>query len=134
MNVLSHTSTPISAPPLPPKQTSTPAWGNVETIMGQAGQHKGNLLQFAFPRNETLKDGGMEIPPSMGMATALNLQMVGTKAAATGDFVLLADEVNPVLKELTQHGIAVTALHSHMLYESTIQKCIKNNRGDSYSM
>jgi uncharacterized protein DUF1259 len=35
----------------------------------------------------------------------------------TGDFVLVAKEVNPVLKELLGHGIEVTALHSHMLDE-----------------
>lgn len=44
--------------------------------------------------------------------------MVGWKAAATGDFVLLAGEVNPVTKILTEHGNAVTASHSHMLFES----------------
>jgi hypothetical protein len=31
--------------------------------------------------------------------------------------VLLGSEVNPVMKALRQNGIAVTALHSHMLME-----------------
>jgi hypothetical protein len=35
--------------------------------------------------------------------------------ATTGDFVLTAAEVNPVLRTLRQHGIEVTALHNHML-------------------
>ena len=39
------------------------------------------------------------------------------KPPVTGDFVLAAKEVNPVLKELLGHGIEVTALHSHMLDE-----------------
>ena len=60
----------------------------------------------------------MEVPPSMGMATALNFQTVGTRVATTGDFVLVADEVNPVLRELRAHGIQATALHSHMLRET----------------
>jgi hypothetical protein len=39
---------------------------------------------------------GMEIPPAMGVATAINFQPTGNgKAAITGDFVLTADEVNP---------------------------------------
>jgi hypothetical protein len=60
----------------------------------------------------------MEIPPAMGVATALNFQPTGAgKAAATGDFVLTADEVNPVIRSLREGGIAVTALHSHMLGE-----------------
>ena len=40
------------------------------------------------------------------------------RALATGDFVLLGDRVNPVAKTLTDGGIRVTALHSHMLDES----------------
>jgi hypothetical protein len=37
--------------------------------------------------------------------------------ATTGDFVLTAEEVNPVIAELQTHHILVTALHSHMLTE-----------------
>jgi hypothetical protein len=52
----------------------------------------------------------------MGTATALNFQPTGNgRAAITGDFVLLPNEVNPVLKALRENGINVTALHSHML-------------------
>ena len=54
----------------------------------------------------------------MGMATALNFQPIGNgEAAITGDFVLTATEVDPVIRALRQNGIAVTALHSHMLDE-----------------
>jgi hypothetical protein len=60
----------------------------------------------------------MAIPNSMGVATALNFQPTGGgKAAITGDFVLLGKEVNLVIKALRENGIAVTALHSHMLEE-----------------
>ena len=54
----------------------------------------------------------------MGVANAINFQMVGEKTATTGDFVLLASEVNPVVKALREHDIAVTAIHNHMLTES----------------
>jgi hypothetical protein len=36
-------------------------------------------------------------------------------AAITGDFVLLASEVNPVITSLRSAGIDVTSLHNHML-------------------
>jgi hypothetical protein len=52
------------------------------------------------------------------MANSRNFQVVGTRVASTGDFVLVASEVNPVIHELEGHGIHVTALHSHMLKES----------------
>src|SRR5258705_719959 len=90
----------------------------VEQILGYTGKVNGGVLQFGVPRAESIKDSGMTVPPSMGVATALNFQPTGNgKAAITGDFVLLGGEVNPVIKALRQNGIAVTALHSHMLME-----------------
>ena len=60
----------------------------------------------------------MAEPASMGAGTAINFQPVGGgKAAVTGDFVLLASEVDPVMRALTSSGIEVTALHTHMLDE-----------------
>lgn len=90
----------------------------VERILGHTGKVNGGVLQIGVPRTETITDSGMTVPPSMGVATALNFQPTGSgKAAITGDFVLLESEVNPVIKALRQSGIAVTALHSHMLME-----------------
>ena len=58
----------------------------------------------------------METPPTMGTATAINFQPTGDgRAAITGDFVLVANEVDPVLRVLRTNGIEVTALHNHML-------------------
>jgi hypothetical protein len=37
--------------------------------------------------------------------------------AATGDFVMTAAEVNPVIGALQENHMAVTGLHSHMLTE-----------------
>lgn len=61
----------------------------------------------------------MEVPASMGLATAINFQPTGEgKAAITGDFVLTASEVNRVIRALLAHHIQPTALHSHMISES----------------
>jgi hypothetical protein len=90
----------------------------VEQVLGHAGKVNGGVLQIGVPRSETITDSGMTVPPSMGVATALNFQPTGNgKAAITGDFVLLGSEVDAVIKALRQNGIAVTALHSHMLME-----------------
>lgn len=103
-------------------KTATPAeeraFGTIQTVLGQKGNMAGKVLQIGVPRKEIIEDGGMEIPPSMGMANSMNFQAAGDRIAATGDFVLLADEVNPVIKELQSHGIKVTALHTHMLHDS----------------
>lgn len=114
---LALTNTPLT-PPQPHQSSSSVEWSKVESILGWTGQHKGNLLSIAIPRAEAITENGMEIPPSLGVATALNFQMIGKVASTTGDFVLIADEVNPVVKALTEHSITVTAIHNHMLSES----------------
>lgn len=116
-SVLDVTGTPITSPPTQSKQTP-PDWSSVEAVLGSTGKKNGNLLQYSFARNEKLTESGMEMPPSMGMAIAINFQMSDNNAAITGDFVLLDKEVNPVMKALTDNGIAVTALHNHMLYDN----------------
>ncbi len=114
--VLAVTGTPLT-PPSASNQTQKIDWSKVTAILGPTGKQNGMLLQYSFARNEKLMESGMEMPPSMGMATAINFQMDGDKAAITGDFVLLPDEVNPVVKALTQNGIMPTAIHSHMLHD-----------------
>src|SRR5215469_1315260 len=90
----------------------------IEQILGHSGKVNGGVLQIGIPRAEGITDSGMTVPPSMGVATAINFQPTANgKAAITGDFVLLGTEVNPVIKALRANGIAVTALHSHMLTE-----------------
>jgi len=118
-SVLAMTATPLGAPAAGAAAGAAagPDWSAVEAVLGTKGKRSGNLLQYSFPRNEKLMESGMEMPPAMGMATGVNLQMDGSRAGTTGDFVLLADEVNPVVKALTEHGITVTAIHNHMLYD-----------------
>src|ERR671932_1961029 len=61
----------------------------------------------------------MTLPPAIRAATSINFQTTGGgKATTTGDFVLLGSEVQGVSQVLKQHGINVTALHSHSLTEA----------------
>jgi hypothetical protein len=115
-SVLASTGTPLT-PQVSQPQSASPDWSKVEAILGKSGKHNGILLQYSFARKEKLRDAGMEMPASIGMATGINLQMDGNVAATTGDFVLLAEEVNPVIKALTENGIVITAVHNHMLFD-----------------
>ena len=90
----------------------------IATALGRGGKVNGGVYQVSVPRAEVIRAEGMEVPPSMGVATAINFQPTGAgKAAITGDFVLIATEVNPVIQALRGAGIEITALHSHMLME-----------------
>jgi biotin operon repressor len=88
----------------------------IDQALGRKGKNNGGIYQVSVPRVEPVKDHGIEVPEAMGSATAINFQPTGGgKAAITGDFVMVAEEVNPVIKALRANGIEVTALHSHML-------------------
>jgi hypothetical protein len=118
---LARTATPlVPAPPAAtkPGAAEDSAFATVQQVLGRKGTLAGTVLQLGVPRAERIEEHGMEIPASMGMGIALNFQRVGNQVATTGDFVLIAAEVNPVLRELQSQGIAVTALHSHMLAET----------------
>jgi hypothetical protein len=109
-------------PSVPPAAAGSAGFGldtaRLASALGYRGKVTGGVYQVSVPRAEQVRVAGMEIPPAMGVATALNFQPTDKgKAAITGDFVLTADEVNPVIRSLREGGIEVTALHSHMLGE-----------------
>ncbi|WP_289136300.1 DUF1259 domain-containing protein [uncultured Brevibacillus sp.] len=116
-DVLALTSTPLTST-TPEKSSSTFNWSKLENIIGWKGHQKGKVFQFSIPRPEEITVKGVGIPPAMGIAMPINFQVIGDKAATTGDFVLFSNEVNPVIRELTKNGITVTAIHNHMLDES----------------
>ena len=121
---LEFTQTPLAAAPTTPAApTAVPAaldldTGAIAKVMGVRGRVNGGVYQLTFPRSEKIRQEKMDIPPAMGIATAINFQSTGAgKAAVTGDFVLLGREVNPVIWALSENGIEVTAIHSHMIGE-----------------
>jgi hypothetical protein len=124
-DALALSKTPFTAAPAPsPTQDIGIDTKQIDQIMGQTGKANGVVFQYSIARADAVMDTAMNaqgtaIPPAMGVAQAINFQPTGGgKAAITGDFVLIAAEVNPVIKALRDNGIEVTALHSHMLTDS----------------
>jgi Domain of Unknown Function (DUF1259) len=121
-----HDALAVSKTPLAPPATVGAApsidldTAQLDQLIGVKGQANGGVYQFNVPRRDPITEGGVAMTPvgPMGVAIAINFQPTGGgKAAITGDFVLVGDEVNPVLKALRSNGIDVTAVHSHMLDE-----------------
>jgi hypothetical protein len=116
-DALAATGTPAESPAGAGQKTDLDT-AKIDEALGRKGKDNNGIYQVTVPRAEKIMDAGMEIPPSMGVATSINFQSVGNgRAAITGDFVLIGSEVNPVIAALREHGIEVTALHSHMLSE-----------------
>jgi hypothetical protein len=120
-DALGASKTPLVAPaPASPPPAIDLDTAQLDQIIGVKGQANGGVYQFGVPRRDPISEGGMQLSPvgPLGVATAINFQPTGGgKAAITGDFVLIGEEVNPVIKALRENGIEVTALHSHMLDE-----------------
>jgi hypothetical protein len=118
-----HDALALTKTPLTPPPQVTPLRLDLDTTaiaaaLGVTGKGNGGVYQVSVPRPETIHDAGEEIPPSMGVATSINIQPTANgRAVATGDFVLLPREVNPVIRALRANGIRVTALHSHLLMD-----------------
>jgi hypothetical protein len=126
---LAVSKTPLEKPAPAAEEPTPPSWvRTLEDALARKGAFKGGVLSYGVPRTQTItlataKDplgimDGMKVPPAAGVAESINFQAADSgNVATTGDFVLTAEEVNPVISELQSHHILVTALHSHMLTE-----------------
>jgi hypothetical protein len=116
-----HQALAVSGTPFGDSPPATPDSMGLDTtqldaILGHQGTLNGSVYQVSVARAETITEMGTELVPAMGVATALNFQLMDQgQAAITGDFVLTAGEVNPVAQALRSNGIEVTALHNHAL-------------------
>jgi Domain of Unknown Function (DUF1259) len=112
--------TPLTPPAAVPPTAIDLDTTQLDQIIGVRGQADGGVYHFVVPRRDPITEGGMPVSPPgpFAAATEIGFQPTGGgKAAITGDFVMTADEVNPVVKALRTNGIEVAALHSHMLDE-----------------
>jgi len=117
--VLAHTATPrpVAAQPAAPATIDTAL---VFRTLGHSGTARGNVAQIGFvlvPGTVTLH--GRALVPAMAYGSPVNVQMVdGTRAVATGDFAVESGKVSAMLAALAAHGIAATAVHTHLIDES----------------
>src|SRR5207248_10284635 len=75
-DALSLSKTPFTAPASGGDQSQDLGIDTkqLDQIMGQSGKVNGGVFQYSVPRAEAVNDNGMEVPPSMGLATAINVQ------------------------------------------------------------
>jgi hypothetical protein len=116
-DALALSKTPFTAAPAP---ATPPAidlnTASIDGALGAKGSIAGGVYQVSIARRAPVREHGMALPPPMGASEAINFQPLGGgQAAITGDFMLTANEVNPVLATLRDNNIEVTALHNHML-------------------
>ena len=89
--------------------------GKVEKILGHKGQSQDGVVKVTVGREGTMH--GMKVGGSMGLTTWAAFSGGDDLAAVDGDFVMTAEEVQPVLRALRKGNLHVVALHNHMVGE-----------------
>lgn len=92
----------------------------------------GSVIDSVFGRKAELKDGmakvtigrkttsacGCEVGKTMGVNTWVAFSGSDEQALVDGDFAVLEDELQPVLRSLRKSGINIVAIHNHMTHEN----------------
>lgn len=87
----------------------------IEKILGKKGNSQDGVVKVTIGRDGTMH--GMKVGGSMGLTTWAAFSGSDELAAVDGDFIMTAEEVQPVLRALRKANLHVVALHNHMVGE-----------------
>lgn len=87
----------------------------VEEILGHKSQAQDGVVKVTIGREGTMH--GIKVGGSMGLTTWAAFSGGNKHAVVDGDFIMSANEVQPVLRALRKAGIHIVALHNHMVGE-----------------
>jgi len=82
-------------------------------ILGHEAKRQGDVTKVTIPREG--RAHGVPVGGSMGLTTWAAFSGSDARASVDGDFIMTADEVQPVLRALRAADVHVVALHNHML-------------------
>lgn len=90
----------------------------ISRALGHGGVMDRGVYKVTIGRRDVdLTAHGVAVTTEMGFNTWAAWQGSPDRAAVSGDFAMLADEVAPVIEALVDHGIEVVAVHNHMVHE-----------------
>jgi hypothetical protein len=87
----------------------------LDTIFGKKGEANNGMYKASFGR--PVKMLGMTAGDAMGVNTWAGFAGNDQQAVVDGDFAVLENELQPVLKSLRGAGINIVAIHQHMTGE-----------------
>jgi hypothetical protein len=92
------------------------AW--LDSLIGHKGEMNKGVYKYTIGRNDVqLLEDGIPVSSFLGFNTWAAWQGTPEKAAVAGDFAMLENEVEPVIRTLVKNGIEVVAVHNHMTQE-----------------
>jgi len=99
--------------PLPEKNSITA--GPLNEIFGTPGESKDGMIKFTIGRPAMMH--GVKIDNTMGVNTWAAFAGSDDNAIVDGDFAVIEDELQPVVKSLIKDKINIVAIHQHMTHE-----------------
>jgi hypothetical protein len=106
-------ATTFHNPPLP--ASSSINGKAIEDILGVKGQANNGMFKLVIGRTTKMMDTA--VGKEMGVNTWAAFAGTDDNALVDGDFAVLEEELQPVLKSLRRDGINIVAIHSHMTQE-----------------
>jgi len=88
---------------------------SIEKALGHKGQAQDGIVKVTIGREGSMH--GVKVAGSMGLTTWAAFSGSDELASIDGDFIMTADEVQPVLRALRKADIHIVALHNHMIGE-----------------
>jgi hypothetical protein len=93
----------------------------IEQLTGLKGKFdpSEHVFKVSAPRSDLkVKVAGVTLIPPMGLTSWAAFAKAGAATQVMGDLVLQEDQVGPVMDAALGHGLEVTALHNHFLWET----------------
>jgi hypothetical protein len=105
--------------------TSLPAraadidWKKVDAALGKTAAVSGEVHRYGLPRSDLhVTLDGVAIKPALALGGWVAFAPMHGEAMLMGDLVLLETEITPVMTELLDSGLDITAIHNHILRAS----------------
>lgn len=107
----------VAAALAPPALAADPDWAAVGHALGRSGKvMAGGVYRVGFPRSDLkVSLDGVALRTGFAFGGWVAFLPMGAQAMVMGDLVMTQDEVNPVMRKLEEGGIAITAVHNHLL-------------------
>ena len=91
-------------------------WTAVDKALGKTAAVQGDVHRYGIPRSDLkVKVDGVTIKPALALGGWVAFEPAKDGTMLMGDIVLTENEVTPVMTNLLQSGIEITALHNHLM-------------------
>ncbi len=93
----------------------------IENLTGVKGEFdpEFNVFKVFSPRTDLkVTAAGVKLTPALGLTSWASFKSLSSEVEMRGDIVLFEDQINLIMQEALDHGLNITALHNHYLWDT----------------